>query len=69
VFYVVLAPRYKWTSEPLGCRKFRLRDYNEIEVRDYEPYVIAEAKVTGTMRKGMRSGFMTVAKYAAAPAA
>lgn len=38
-----------------------------MEVREYEPYVIAQATVSGPMRKSMSGGFMKVARFAAPP--
>ena len=31
----------------MPCSKLRLRKFDEIEVREYEPYLIAEATVSG----------------------
>lgn len=52
------------TSVALCSRKRSLRDFNVMEVREYEPYVVAQATVTGPMRKSMSGGFMKVARLA-----
>lgn len=46
------------------CRRFRLRNFDEIEVREYAPYIVAETTVEGsTMQKGLSQGFRRVAGY------
>ena len=40
-----------------------MRSFNEVEVRRYEPYIIAEATMRGMRMKDAQSqGFMKVAK-------
>lgn len=47
------------------CSKLRLRNFHEIEVREYSPYLIAETTIKGKpMRKAMGTGFMNVARCA-----
>ena len=49
----------------MPCSKLRLRKFDEIEVREYEPYLIAEATVSGQpMRRAAGTGFMQVARCA-----
>jgi hypothetical protein len=46
------------------CSKFRLRNFAEMEVREYAPYLIAEATIVGQpMRRAQGKGFMQVAKF------
>ena len=46
------------------CRRFRLRKFDEIEVRAYAPYIVAETTVlTDEMQMGMRQGFRRVGGY------
>eukprot|EP00892_Ulva_mutabilis_P006959 jgi/Ulvmu1/4635/UM002_0366.1 len=57
-------PKYEVTEVLLrSSQQFRLRAFNEIELRQYSPYIVAEATITGTMRKARGTGFMTVARY------
>lgn len=57
-------PKYSVLKVLQSKKRFLLGETSEVELRRYEPYIIAEATITGLpMKKAMSKGFMTVAKY------
>ena len=52
-------------ADDAHCRALRLRNFHEVEVREYEPFLVAETTIKGKpMRKAMGTGFMNVARCA-----
>jgi len=46
-----------------GPRFVILREENGYQIRQYDPYLVAETKVEGTYEEAMRNGFRIIANY------